>query len=347
MLADQAGRVEFVIGVDTHRDRHVLVVVDATSGQVRGELVVAASRAGYGEALRFADRHAGGRCWAVEGTGSYGAGLRRFLADLGERVWEVERPQRRGRDGRMKTDWLDARRAAGHVLGGGGSTPRQGVETDALRVLLRTREGAVTARTEAVNQLRAAIITAPAELRERLSGLTRTQLVKTCRRLRPAAADAEQAAFVLAARGLAERIRQLTLEADQLEQELTRRLRAQQPALLDRRGVGPIIAAQLLVSWSHHGRLQSEACFARLAGVAPIPASSGQTTRHRLDRGGDRHLNRALHTLALGLARTDPQTQRFLAERIAHGKTRRDAIRILKRYLARSIYRQLEATHTT
>jgi transposase len=172
MLADQAGRVEFVIGVDTHRDRHVLVVVDATSGQVRGELVVAASRAGYGEALRFADRHAGGRCWAVEGTGSYGAGLRRFLADLGERVWEVERPQRRGRDGRMKTDWLDARRAAGHVLGGGGSTPRQGVETDALRVLLRTREGAVTARTEAVNQLRAAIITAPAELRERLSGLT-------------------------------------------------------------------------------------------------------------------------------------------------------------------------------
>jgi transposase len=171
--------------------------------------------------------------------------------------------------------------------------------------------------------------------------------VKTCRRLRPAAADAEQAAFVLAARGLAERIRQLTLEADQLEQELTRRLRAQQPALLDRRGVGPIIAAQLLVSWSHHGRLQSEACFARLAGVAPIPASSGQTTRHRLDRGGDRHLNRALHTLALGLARTDPQTQRFLAERIAHGKTRRDAIRLLKRYLARSIYRQLEATHTT
>ena len=342
MLADRAGRVEFVIGVDTHRDRHVVAVVDRL-GRVVGEVVVAASRAGYGEALWFADRHAGGgRCWAVEGTGSYGAGLCRFLAGRGERVWEVERPQRRGRDGRMKDDWLDARRAAGHVLSGGGSAPRQRIEADALRLLLRTREGAVTARTEATNQLRAAIITAPAELRERLSGLTRSQLVKACRRLRPAADHAEQAAYVLAARGLAERIRQLTLEADQLEQELTRRLQAQQPALLERRGVGPIIAAQLVISWSQRGRLRSEACFARLAGVAPIPAQSGQTTRHRLDRGGDRDLNRALHTLALSLARTDPQTQRFLAERIARGKTRREAIRLLKRYLARSLYRQLE-----
>jgi transposase len=343
MLADRAGRVEFVIGVDTHRDRHVVAVVDRL-GRVVGEVVVAVSRAGYGEALWFADRHAlGGRCWAVEGTGSYGAGLCRFLAGRGERVWEVERPQRRGRDGRMKDDWLDARRAAGHVLSGGGSAPRQRIEADALRLLLRTGEGAVTARTEATNQLRAAIITAPAELRERLSGLTRSQLVKACRRLRPAADHAEQAAYVLAARGLAERIRQLTLEADQLEQQLTRRLQAQQPALLERRGVGPIIAAQLVISWSQRGRLRSEACFARLAGVAPIPAQSGQTSRHRLDRGGDRDLNRALHTLALGLARTDPQTQRFLAERIARGKTRREAIRLLKRYLARSLYRQLEA----
>jgi transposase len=347
MLADRVERVEFVIGVDTHRDRHVLVVVDRV-GRVVGEVVVDASRAGYGEALRFACRRAGGeRCWALEGSGGYGAGLCRFLLGQGERVWEVERPQRRGRDARLKTDWLDARRAAGHVLGGGGSTPRQGAQTDALRLLLRTRQGAVSARTEATNQLRAAIVTAPAELRERLSGLTRTQLLKACRRLRPAADHAEQAAFVIAARGLAERIRQLTLEADQLEQELIRRLRAQQPSLLERRGVGPIIAAQLVVSWSQPGRIHSEACFARLAGVAPIPASSGQTTRHRLDRGGDRDLNRALHTLALCLARTDPQTQRFLAERTARGKTRRDAIRLLKRYLARSLYRQLEATHTT
>jgi len=153
MLADEAGRVEWVIGVDTHRDRHVVAVVDRL-GRVVDEVVVDASRVGYGEALRFADRHAGGgRFWAVEGTGCYGAGLCRFLVDLGERVWEVERPQRRGRDGRMKTDWLDARRAAGHVLGGGGSTPRQGAQTDALRLLLRTREGAVSARTELFNYL--------------------------------------------------------------------------------------------------------------------------------------------------------------------------------------------------
>ena len=345
MVTDTAGRVEWVVGVDTHRDAHTLVVVDGV-GRVGAELVVSASRAGYAEAVRFADRHARERVWAVEGTGSYGAGVGRFLGALGARVCAGARPARRGRDARLKSDRLDAERAARQVLSGGGSTPRTNVDAQALRLLLTTREGAVRARTEAVNQLRAAIITAPAGLRERLARLSRSQLIEACTRLRPAAGDAEQAAFALAARGLAERIRQLTGEATRLEHELTRRLRAEHAALLERRGVGPIVAAQLVVSWSHHGRLQSEACFARLAGVAPIPAGSGQTRRFRLDHGGDRHLNRALHTLALCLARTDPQTQRFITERIQRGKTRREAIRLLKRYLARSIYRQLEATMT-
>jgi transposase len=343
MLADKVDRVECVVGVDTHRDAHTLVVVDGT-GRVRSEAVVSANRAGYAEALVVADRHALVRVWAVEGTGSYGAGLVRFLVDRGERVVEVERPVRRGREARLKTDLLDARRAAQHVLSGGGSTPRQSAEGEALRLLVRTRESAVTQRTDATNQLRAAIVTAPDPLRERLQGLTRPALVAACVKLKRRPDDPAQAAFVLAVRGLARRIRELTREADQLQEAIQRRLQAKHPALLERTGIGPIVAAQIVISWSQRGRLRSEACFARLAGVAPIPASSGQTSRHRLDRGGDRHLNRALHTIALCLARTDPQTQRFLAERIAHGKTRRDAIRLLKRYLARSIYRQLEAT---
>jgi transposase len=344
MLADPSSAVEYVIGVDTHRDQHVLVVVDAVTGGVVDERAIAATGAGYGEALAFADERAGGgRCWAVEGTGSYGAGLRRYLAGRGERVVEAERPLRRGRDGRMKDDYLDARRAAQQVLAGGGSTPRQSAQADALRLLVRIREGAVRARTVATNELHAVIVSdAPDELRERLTGLSRPRLVAACRRLRARPGDRGQAVFVMIAAGLAGRIGELTNEADRLEKEIHRQVAATKPALLERRGVGPISAAEVLVSWSHPGRLRNEACFARLAGVAPIPASSGQTNRHRLDRGGDRHLNRALHTIALTLARTDPQTQAFITERISRGKTRREAIRLLKRYLARSIYRQLE-----
>ncbi|MGH3847872.1 MAG: IS110 family transposase, partial [Pseudonocardiaceae bacterium] len=180
MLADRA---ECVIGVDTHRDQHAVVVVDATSGRVVDQLVVPASRAGYAQAVAFADQHAGGRLWAVEGTGSYGAGLTRYLSGRGERVVEVERPHRRGRDARMKDDFLDARRAGQQLLCGGGSTPRS-AQVDVLRLLVRTREGAVTARTEAINQLHAAIVGAPDELRQRLAGLTRPRLLEACRRLR-------------------------------------------------------------------------------------------------------------------------------------------------------------------
>lgn len=344
MLAD---RVEYVVAVDTHRDAHALVVVEVVSGQVRHEAVISARSAGYRRALCVACRYAPGeRVWALEGTGSYGAGLARYLVGRGERVVEVERPVRRGREGRMKSDALDARRAAQHVLSGGGAKPRLCAETQALRVLLTTREGAVKARTEATNQLRSAVVTAPCELRERLQPLGRARLVAACARLRVRADDAEQAAFVMAVRGLARRISQLDQEAATLERELEQRIVLINPTLLERHGIGPIIAAQLLVSWSQPGRIRTEAAFARLAGVAPIPASSGQTTRHRLDHGGDRHLNRALHTLALCRARTDPQTQAFITQRITAGKTRREAIRLLKRYLARSLYRHLETTTT-
>jgi transposase len=346
MLADD---VAYVIGVDTHADSHTLALVDARTQRTCRALTVAASRSGYRGALRLARRHAPARrVWALEGSGSYGSGLARFLHARGEQVLEVERPRRAGRSGRLKSDALDAERAARLLLAGeAGALPRLAAETQAVRALLVTREGAVCAATAALNELRALLLSAPPELRERLQGLPRSALLEACSRLRPGSGDGERAALALALRSLALRVRQLRAEADTLEAELARRVQAIAPALLQRQGVGPICAAALLVAWSAPGRVRSEAAFARLAGVAPIPASSGKVVRHRLDRGGDRRLNRALHTIVVGLRRTDPRTQAYVRRRVAEGKSEREAVRCLKRYLARSLFRQLEAMPTT
>ncbi len=345
MLADE---VDFVIGVDTHADAHALALLEARSQRLSRALTIPAARRGYRQALRFARRQAPGRrAWALEGSGSYGAGLARFLCARGERVLEVERPRREGRRGRLMSDALDAERAARRLLAGqAGALPRVGPETQALRALLVTREGAVCASTAALNELRALLVAAPPELRERLQRLPRTALIDACARLRPGA-DSERAAVALALRSLALRLRQLEEEAQTLERELARRVRALAPGLLERRGVGPICAAALLIAWSEPGRLRSEAAFARLAGVAPIPASSGKVVRHRLDRGGDRRLNRALHTIVLSLRRVDDETKAYIARRVSEGKSEREAVRCLKRYLARSLFRMLEAMPRT
>ena len=345
MVADE---VDFVVGVDTHADQHALAVVDAATQQTCRQLTVAASRQGYRQALRLAKRHAPGRrAWALEGSGCYGAGLARFLNMRGEQVLEVERPSREGQQGRLKTDALDAERAARQVLAGSaGAQPRLAPDTQALRALLTTREGAVSACTAAINELRALIVISPPELRERLQGRSEAALLDACVRLRPGNSDSQRAAVALALRSLALRIRQLRSEAGTLEAELSRRVRALAPELLAQPGVGPISAAAVLIAWSAPGRLRSEAAFARLAGTAPIPASSGKTVRHRLDRGGDRKLNRALHTIILTRKRIDPETKTYIARRVSEGKSERDAVRCLKRYLARSLYRLLETTPT-
>lgn len=339
MLADD---LCYVLGVDTHADQHTLALVEAETQRTRRQLRIEASRRGYRQALRLARRHAPGRrAWALEGTGSYGAGFARFLVERGEQVLEVERPARVGRQGRLKSDALDAERAARQVLAGAGAKPRLGQQTRALSALLATREGAVSACTAALNELRAAIVTAPPALRERLQGLPEGALLAACSRLR-AGSDEEGTAYALVLRSLAGRVRALRAEASALEGELARRVGSLAPTLLARRGVGPICAARLLCAWSCPGRLRSEAAFARLAGVAPIPASSGKVVRHRLDRGGDRRLNRALHTIVLTLRRVDPETRRYLARRVSEGKSEQEAVRCLKRYLARSLFRLLE-----
>jgi transposase len=346
MVADE---VDYVIGVDTHRDEHVLAAVTAPAGAVVAGEAVAADARGYRATLRFAARYADGqRAWAIEGSGSYGAGLARYLAERGETVLELSRAPKGERRLRGKDDALDAVRTARAALASRTLTlPRAGQRREALRLLLLARRSAVDVRREALTQLRAVIVTAPDPLRQKLRGLPVGKLLDRCRRLRRTrSASADELATRLVLRSLARRVQAATLEANALEHELRTHVRALAPTLLDEPGVGPVVGAQLIVAWSHPGRLRSEACFARLAGVAPVPASTGQTTRHRLSRGGDRQLNRALHTIVLHRRQHDPATRDYIAKRTAEGKSRRDATRLLKRYLARHLYRLLEQQQT-
>ena len=342
MLADE---LDYVVGVDTHLDEHVLAVVAATTGAVLARQVVRANERGYQAALRFADEAApGARAWAVEGTGSYGAGLARSLAAGGETVLEVSRTPRTERRLRGKDDALDAARTARAALASEAlALPRNGERREALRLLLVARRSAVDVRREALGQLRSVIVTAPDRLREQLRVLSTGRLLERCSRLRRSSSTRpDELATRLVLRSLARRIEAATREAAELEREILAHVRALAPGLLDEPGVGPIVAAQLLVAWSHRGRLRSEAAFARLAGVAPVPASSGQTRRQRLSRGGDRQLNRALHTVILHRRQHDPATKDYIARRTAEGKSRREATRLLKRYLARHLYRLMQ-----
>ena len=341
MLADQ---LDYVVGVDPHRDSHALAVVEVVTGAVVFEATVAADSGGYTDALALVEEHAHGRrAFAIEGTGSFGAGLTRFLTGRGERVLEVGRLRRERRTG-GKSDALDAIRAARSVFGSERpATPRAGGERQALQALVAAREGAVTARRAGLCQLRDLLITTPEPLRSELRPLTRARLLQRLALARPGGRhDPELRGSLLALRSIARRVLQLTAEERELAREIETLTRKLAPQLLDQPGVGPHAAAQLVLSWSHNGRIHSEAAFARLAGAAPIPASSGQTIRYRLDRSGDRKLNRALHMILVTRKRTHPATIAYIERRLAEGKTRREANRCLKRYLARSLYRLLE-----
>ena len=340
MLADE---VDYVVGVDPHRDAHALAVVEVRSGAVVFEATTQADAEGYACVLRLVDRHAPGRrAFAVEGTGSFGAGLTRFLVAQRERVLEVGRLRRERQSG--KSDALDAIRAARSVLGQTRpARPRAGGEREALRALTAAREGAVTAKRAGLCQLRGLLVSAPEPLRAELRSLTRAQLLRRLAAVRPERRqDPELRGTLLALRALAQRVQQLTAEERELAGEIETLTRKLAPQLLEQPGVGPLAAAQILISWSHRGRIRSEAAFARLAGCAPIPASSGQTIRYRLDRSGDRRLNRALHMILVTRRRAHPPTIAYINRRIQEGKSRREASRCLKRYLARNLYRLLK-----
>jgi transposase len=346
MLADE---LDYVVGVDPHRDAHALAAVQAGSGAAVVEAEVAAGAHGYARALRLAERHAPGRrAWAIEGTGSYGAGLARFLTARGERVLEVGRSKRERRS-HAKTDALDALRAARSVLGTTKpATPRAGGRREALRALMVAREGALTAKRAGLCQLRALLVTCPEPLRGELRPLTRARLLSRLAAVRPARhRDAEVRGTLTALRALARRVQALTAEERELKREIQALVARLARPLLDEQGVGPVSAAQALISWSHPGRVRSDAAFARLGAAAPIPASSGQTVRHRLDPGGDRQLNRALHTIIVSRRKGHAPTIAYIERKTREGKSVREAIRCLKRHLARHIYRVLERTAMT
>jgi transposase len=341
MLADL---VELVIGVDTHKDTHTAAVVTATTGAVLAQATVAATPAGYRQLLALADQQPGQRVWAIEGNGGYGAGLTRFLHVHAEQVVELDRPKRAARRHGAKSDPLDATRAAREALGRDQlAQPRAAGPRAALQARLTTRRSAVQASTDAQRQLHALVVAASDALRGRLRGLTTRQLVTACGRLRLRAAwDAETTATAASLRALARRIQLLDAEIADHTRAITTLVRSWRPDLLTPCGVGPIVAAIVLCAWSHPGRCRSDAAFAMLAGAAPIPASSGQTIRVRLNRSGDRHRNQALHLIVLTRLRYDPATRAYAQRRRAAGKTNREIRRCLVRYVARQLYRLLE-----
>jgi transposase len=337
--------VEVVIGVDTHKHTHTAAVLDAGTGAVLAQMTVAADPDGYDGLDALVRQHPGMRAWALEGSGGYGAGLARHLAEHGELVIELDRPVRPRRRGGAKSDPIDAVRAARDALARTHlAQPKTGAERAALQMHLTARRAAVEAAADAQRQLHALVVTAPERVRTKFRGQTTRAMLTTAHALRvPRSGDAELVAACTVLRALARRTRFLEAEALEHEQAIRSLVRSWRPDLLELPGVGPIVAATLLASWSHAGRCRDEAAFAMLAGTAPIPASSGQTVRYRLNRSGDRQLNRALHVICLSRLRHDPATRAYAARRRTEGRTNREIQRCLKRYIGRQLYRRLEA----
>jgi len=337
--------VEVVIGVDTHKDTHTAAVLDARTGGVLARATVPADPDGYAELSILVEQHSGLRAWALEGTGGYGAGLTRHLEQAGELVIELDRPKRPARRAGAKSDPIDAERAARDALARGRlAQPKTGPQRAALQMRLTARRAAVEAATAAHRQLLALVVTAPEGVRARFRGQSTRVMLATAARLRPrtTSGDVEVITALTVLRDLARRCHTLEAEAAEHEQAIRTLVRAWRPDLLELTGVGPIVAATVLTSWSHSGRCRDAAAFAMLAGAAPIPASSGKTVRHRLNRSGDRQLNRALHTITLSRLRYDQRTRDYADRRRAQGKTDREIKRCLKRYIARELYRRLE-----
>ncbi len=332
--------VQIIIGVDTHKDQHVAVALDGRGVRL-DEKHVPVATCGYEELERWSCDLGQVYAFGVEGTGSYGAGLARFLTDRSYMVVEVNRPDQSVRYRKGKSDPTDAEMAARAVLAGvADATPKSGKgEVEMIRMLKSAKDSTVKARTQAVNQMKALVVTAPAELLETLDGLTTSALVKRCRGFRPGRPDNTTAAAKYVLRSLACRYRQLSKEIQDLKAELERLTQATAPALVKAFGIEPDTAAALLIAaGSNPDRLNSEAAFASLCGVSPVPASSGKTNRHRLNRGGDRQANAALYRIVVVRLCHDLRTQAYLRLRTAEGMSKIEVIRCLKRYVAREVY---------
>lgn len=337
-------------GVDTHGRTHHAAVIDGL-GRHLADHEFPATTAGYRRLHAFLTSYGELTAVGVEGTGAYGAELARHLADAGVTVIEVDRPDRRTRRTKGKSDPIDAYAAATAVASGratGSPKTRTGT-VEAIRMLRIARRSAVKARTQAINQIRGLLITAPASLREQVADLPKSQLVAHLARLRPGDDLANPlAAAKSALRRLARRHQLLDEEITELDAQIAPLVRQAAPRLLDLFGAGPETAGQLLVSAGQNPeRMRSEAAFAHLTGTAPLPASSGRTHRHRLNRGGDRAANNALHTIVLVRMRYDPRTRTYVQRRTREGLSKKDIIRCLKRFVAREVYHALIADSST
>jgi transposase len=347
----QTTEIAVILGVDTHLDFHVAVAVDHL-GRRLGDSSVPTTVQGYERLLRWAEGFGPLRCAGVEGTSSYGAGLTRHLRAKGIEVLEVERPKSPGKPRRRssrrnveKSDPSDAERAARAVLAGEATgVPKSGEgRVEMIRALRAARRSAIKARTQAANQLQALRVTAPEQLRRRLRRLSTKELVCVAARFRLAGDPSDvPAATKFALRSVARRYEALSEEIAELEAHLDRVVAQAAPELVALPGIGTDSAATLLiVAGDNPQRLGSEASFANLCGVSPIEASSGKVVRHRLNRGGNREANRALYMICLARMRRDPRTQEYVARRTQEGKSKREIIRCLKRYVAREVYRVL------
>ncbi|MDQ6616040.1 MAG: IS110 family transposase [Actinomycetota bacterium] len=328
------------VGVDTHKDTHVARAKDQLGRRV-GEKTIPTTPAGYTDLLAWARGLGAVETFGLEGTGSYGAGLARYLRRHGQVVVEVIRPNRQARRRNGKSDPADADAAASAVLAGDAAGPPKAGDgaVEMVRALRVARSTAIKARTQAANAMKALVVTAPDQLRESLRDLSKTELVRTCARCRPGELTGPTAATKTALRSLAARYEALEAEITALDDQIEPVIAKYAPELIGLFGVGSDSAGVLLVAAGDNPeRLRSEAAFSMLCGSSPVEASSGKVTRHRLNRGGDRQANAALYRIVLVRLRHHEATKNYMARRTTEGMSKKEIIRCLKRYVAREIY---------
>ena len=346
-MTDSSTRV--TAGVDTHRDQHVVAALDERGAEL-GVRSFPTTPDGHRQLLAWLRGFGAVERCGVEGTGAYGASLTRHLHAADVAVVEVNRPNRQRRRLHGKSDPLDAIAAARSAQSGdarGEAKTRTGA-VEAIRTLRVARRSAMYGRIAAINQMRALLVTGPDDIRETLRGSTVSKLVTTAARLRPADPTTAVGATKLALRELARRVRRLEAELKRLDAVLRPLVATTAPDLVASRGVGTDTAGALLVAAGDNPqRLRSEAAFAHLCGVAPIDASSGLTIRKRLNRGGDRSANQALWRIVMVRMVVEPRTRAYVARRTAEGRSKREIIRALKRYVARELYRCLPRVQQT
>lgn len=335
---------QIIIGVDTHKSNHIAVAIN-TQGVRLGGFTVPTTRQGYRDLEAWASEFGSIRAFGIEGTGSYGAGLSRDLQAKGHMVLDVMRPNRQHRYLHGKSDSLDAESAARSVLNGQASAlaKTQAGSSEMIRHIKIARDSAVKARSQAMITLKTLIINAPADLRDTLDGIKgRTALVRHIAALRPGEITTPTASAKVSMRAIARRWLTLHEEIQAHEQELERMAREKAPELMKSHGISTLTVADMLILVGDNPqRIRSEAALAKICGVCPIPASSGKTNRMRLNRSGNRQANAALYRVAIVRMRDDETTKAYAARRTAEGKTRRDIVRCVKRYIVREIYRHL------